>query len=133
MDAKHKHLEFIQGVVNRLGTNSFQLKGWSVVLVSAIFFLLGRGGPIELVAIALIPVFLFWGLDGYFLWQERLFRALYDHVRGLEDDAIDFSMDINSFRENLTWKGAAFSRTLLVFYGALALTIFLAMFVVKEA
>ena len=132
MDAKHKHLEFIQGVVNRLAANSFQLKGWSVVLVSAIFFLLGRGGPIELVAIALIPVLFFWGLDGYFLRQERLFRALYDHVRDLKDDAIDFSMDIGSFRENLTWKGATFSRTLLAFYGALALTIFLAMFVVKE-
>ena len=58
MDAKHKHLELIQGVINRLAANSFQLKGWSVVLVSAIFFLLGRkeGGPPELVAIALIPV-----------------------------------------------------------------------------
>ena len=31
MDAKHKHLEFIQGVVNRLAANSFQLKGCSVV------------------------------------------------------------------------------------------------------
>ena len=133
MDAKHKHLEFIQGVVNRLAANSFQLKGWSVVLVSAIFFFLGRGGPIELVAIALIPVLFFWGLDGYFLRQERLFRDLYDHVRGLKDDKIDFSMDISSFRENRTWKGAALSRTLVVFYGALALTIFLAMFVVKEA
>lgn len=127
MDAKHKHLEFIQGVINRLAANSFQLKGWSVVLVSAIFFLLGRGGAPELVAIAFIPVFFFWGLDGYFLRQECLFRDLYDHVRGLEDDAVDFSMDTRSFREKWTWKGATFSRTLLAFYGALTLTIFLAM------
>lgn len=133
MDAKHKHLEFIQGAVNRLAANSFRLKGWSVVLISAIFFLLGRGGALELAAIALIPVLFFWGLDGYFLWQERLFRALYDQVRVLEDDAIDFSMDISSFRESLTWKGAVFSRTLIAFYGALALTIFLATLIVKEA
>ena len=134
MDAKHKHLELIQGVINRLAANSFQLKGWSVVLVSAIFFLLGReeGGAPEPVAIALIPVFFFWGLDGYFLRQERLFRDLYDHVRGLEDDAIDFSMATRSFREKWTWKGAAFARTLLAFYGALALTIFLAIMVFKE-
>ena len=133
MDAKHKHLEFIQGVVNRLAANSFQLKRWSVALVAALFVLLAREGRVEFAAIALIPVLFFWGLDGYFLRQERLFRALYDHVRDLKDDKIDFSMDINSFRENRTWKGAAFSRTLVVFYGALALTIFLAMFVVKEA
>ena len=29
MDAKFKHLEFIQGVVNRLATDSFRLKGWA--------------------------------------------------------------------------------------------------------
>ena len=132
MDAKHKHLEFIQGVVNRLAANSFQLKGWSLVLVSAIFFLLGRGGPSELVAIAFIPVLFFWGLDGYFLRQERLFRDLYNHVRVLKDDAIDFSMETSSFEKNRTWKGAVISRTLCPFYGALALTILLAMFVVKE-
>jgi len=131
MDAKHKHLEFIQGAINRLAANSFQLKGWSVVLVSAIFFLLGRGGSIELVAIALIPVVFFWGFDSYFLRQERLFRALYDHVRGLPDDAIDFSMDTRSFQQSLTWKDAAFSRTLFVFYDALILTIFFAIFLIK--
>ena len=40
MNNKHKHLELIQGVINRLSTNSFLLKGWSVVLVSALFALL---------------------------------------------------------------------------------------------
>lgn len=130
MDAKHKHLEFIQGVINRLAANSFQLKGWSVVLVSAIFFLLGRKGAPELVAIGLIPVFFFWGLDGYFLRQEHLFRDLYDYVRVLKDDAIDFSMETRLFRKKRTWKRAVRSPTLCVFYGALVTTIFLAMFVV---
>ena len=35
MDAKPKHLKFIQGVINRLATNPFRLKGWTVVLVGA--------------------------------------------------------------------------------------------------
>ena len=35
MDRKIKHLEFIQGVINRLASDSFRMKGWSVVLVSA--------------------------------------------------------------------------------------------------
>ena len=61
------------------------------------------------------------GLDGYFLWQQRLFRALYDHVRQLEESDIDFSMDIQPFRTNRarTWLGATFSRTLVGFYGFL--------------
>ena len=35
MDRKIKHLEFIQGTINRLASDSFRMKGWSVVLVAA--------------------------------------------------------------------------------------------------
>ena len=122
MEAKLKHLEFIQGVINRLATDSFRMKGWAVVLVSALFVLLVREGRLDVVPVALVPVAVFWGLDGYFLWQERLFRALYDHVRALDETKIDFSMDIRRFKTgyNRTWLGATLSRTLFLFYSALA-------------
>ena len=122
MNAKLKHLELIQSIVNRLASNSFRLKGWTVVLASAFVVLLAREGRIEIAPVTLVPVTLFWGLDGYFLWQERLYRALYDHVRQLEESEIDFSMDVAPFRTSFarTWLGATFSRTLIGFYGALA-------------
>ena len=122
MEARIKHLEFIQGVVNRLASDSFRIKGWSVVLIAALFAILAREGRIEFAAVGLVPVIIFWGLDGYFLWQERLFRALYDRVRGMKEADIDFSMDASAFRTGhaRTWLGAMFSRTLIFFYGALA-------------
>ena len=122
IEAKLKHLEFIQGIVNRLATDSFRLKGWTVVLVSAVVVLLARTGRIGITHAAVAPVIAFWGLDGYFLWQERLFRALYDHVRQLPESDIDFSMDVSPYRTNRTrtWLGATFSRTLIGFYGTLA-------------
>ena len=122
MDNKIKHLEFIQGVVNRLASDSFRMKGWCVVLVAALFILPAREGRIEFVAVALVPVIAFWGLDGYFLWQERLYRALYDHVRTLAEDQIDFSLNVGPFGTGRlrTWPGA-------VFYGALALAVCLAL------
>ncbi len=124
MSNRQKHLEFIQGVVNRLANASFRLKGWAVVLVSALFVLM-KGAWGEFVPIALLPALFFWGLDGYFLWQERLFRALYDHVRALEEDSIDFSMDVSmlgsSWRQS--WIGATLSTSLIVFYGALVVTV----------
>ena len=44
-------------------------------------------------ALALIlPVMGFWILNGYFLWQERLFRKVYDEVRVQSDT--DFKMDL---------------------------------------
>lgn len=124
MQNKLKHLEFIQGVINRLASNSFQMKGWSVVLVAAILVLLAREGRLDAAFIAFGPVLVFWGLDGYFLWQERLYRGLYDHVRTLDERDIDFSMDTTPFRVGhvLTWAGATLSRTLLFFYGALLAT-----------
>ena len=127
IDRKIKHLEFIQGVINRLASDSFRMKGWCVVLVAALFILLAREGRIEFIAVALVPVIAFWGLDGYFLWQERLYRALYDHVRTLGEDQIDFSMDAGPFRTSrgCTWSRTTFSRTLFVFYGALAIAVVL--------
>ena len=72
MSKKEKHLELIQAVVNRMGSNSFQLKGWTMTLVSAIFGFAttDKGNPLLLISIAILPVIGFWILDGYFLWQE---------------------------------------------------------------
>ena len=123
MEAKLKHLEFIQGVVNRLADDSFRMKGWSVALAAALFVLLARGENPRFTPVALVPVLIFWGLDGYFLWQGRLFRALYDHVRLLEENEIDFSMDADKFRREYTWLGATFSRTLIGFYAAVLLMV----------
>lgn len=124
MEARVKHLELIQGVINRLATDSFRMKGWAVVLVSALLVVLVREGQIDFAYIGFLPVLVFWGLDGYFLWQERLFRDLYDAVRVLDESAIDYSMDTSGFRR--TWLAATFSTTLIPFYLALALSIGLA-------
>ena len=131
MESKLKHLEFIQGVVNRLASDSFRIKGWGVVLVAALFVLLAREGRIDFLYIGLVPVLFFWGLDGYFLWQERLFRALYEHVRSLEDCAVDFSMDTSALRAGWkrTWIGSTLSITLILFYGALIASIMLAVLI----
>ena len=127
IEAKLKHLEFIQRVIDRLATDSFRMKGWAVVLVSALLVLLAREGRVEFAYIGFVPVLVFWGLDGYFLRQERLFRDLYDHVRVLDEPDIDFSMETNAFRRN--WMDATFSRTLFPFYIALALSVGLAMII----
>ncbi len=135
MEQKLKHLEFIQGVINRLATNSFQMKGWSVVLVAAILVLLARESRLDAAFIALAPILVFWALDAYFLWQERLYRALYDHVRTLDEDQVDFSMNVTPFGTGYrrSWAGTALSRTLLAFYGALIVTVGLATILLNDA
>jgi len=109
-----KHLEMIQSVVNRLAANSFLVKGWSItILAAALLFIANTSAP-EWVALGFIlPALGFWGLDGYFLWQERMFRQLYDSVRA--KSATDFRMK-PAKSEGDSWLSAVFSRTLLAFY-----------------
>ncbi|WP_201773267.1 hypothetical protein [Paramagnetospirillum magnetotacticum] len=128
MDAKHTHLNMIQGVVNRLSNNSFLLKGWSVILVSGLVALGAKESKPVFIYIAYFPTLIFWMLDGYFLWQERLFRSLYDRVRVLNPDDIDYSMNTLVVHNSTPpWISAVFSRTLLAFHGAVLITIVVAM------
>ena len=130
MENKHKHLELLQGVINRLSTNSFLLKGWTVVLVSALFALAAPDSRVAFVYLAYIPAIIFWGLDGFFLYQEQLFRKLYDQVRSKPDAEIDFSMDTTTIvgTDRPTWAGATLSKTLIPFHGVLIVAIIVVMF-----
>ena len=92
MDKKLKHLEMVQGVINRMASNSFMLKGWAVTLVAGIFALAGKDTDKLYFLVSYVPVIVFWGLDAYYLLQERLYRSLYDKVRQTEKDNIDFSL-----------------------------------------
>ena len=124
---KHKHLEMIQGIVNRLASNSFSIKQWTVVLVSALFVLVARDDGTVPVWVALVPVAAFWGLDGYFLRQERRFRNLYMDVCETDESEITFSM--NGERNSNSYWQAAFSVTLLSFYGLfIALVVAISLF-----
>lgn len=125
MESKIKHLEMIQGVINRMGQCSFLLKGWSVILISALFALAANKSNILFIYLAFFPAIAFWGLDGYYLYQERLFRNLYDKVKNMDTDKIDFSMDTRSLRglNKATWQAAAFSKTILIFHGIVIVTI----------
>ena len=128
-EKKLKHLEFIQGVINRLGNNSFLVKSWCVTIVAALAAL-SSGTKDQYIIIAYFPVFVFWLLDSYYLWQERLFRELYNEVRVMEESNINFSMEssTNAMRKH-KYLDAAFSKTILPFYAVLVGTIIILMLV----
>lgn len=134
MDQKLKHLEFIQEAVNRMASNLFLLKGWTVTLIVALFALAAEDSQDIYFLIAYFPPVVFWVLDGFFLSQERRFRSLYDHVRRLEESQIDFSMDTQPFSGEArnSWLGATFSRTLVIYYGTLLAMMVAVMFLIKR-
>jgi len=122
MEQKQKHLEFIQAVISRLAHNSFLLKGWAVTLAAALFAVSESNSNPALFLFAYIPVIVFWGLDGYYLWQEKLFRELHNHVRALGETEIDFSMNTSVVKNKVSpWTHVIISRTLTPYYGVLLL------------
>lgn len=123
---KDKHLEFVQGVINRMGQNSFLIKGWTVTLVSALFALAAKDTNQKFVIVAYFPTMVFWLLDSYYLYQERLFRKVYDHVR--KETTVDYSLNTKNFDKGISdWAGAALSKTILLFYGIVFITLIIVM------
>ena len=113
-----KHLELIQRVVNRLAQDSFAYKGWAITLVAAIFALAlaAKEASPHYLLVALLPAVAFWGLDAYYLRQERLFRKLYDGVRIMPPDEWKrdpFSMDTSPYNGQVaTWWRVCWSKTI---------------------
>lgn len=126
MESKLKHLELIQGVINRMAGNSFLLKGWSVTLASALFALSAEDTNPFFIFLAYFPCITFWALDGYFLRRERLYRELYNEVARRQPNQIDFSMCTTKFDDDIeSWLPTCFSVTLRMFHGTVFLVIVL--------
>jgi hypothetical protein len=115
-EEKMKHLEFVQAVITRMAQNSFMYKGWAITLLVGIFAV-SKDLPASVFLLATLPSLLaFWMLDGFYLWQERLFRKLYVGV--VNDTVPLFSMDTRPYASGgktiggvdvEAWKSSLFS------------------------
>ena len=85
-----KYLEFIQNIVSRLNSNSFQIKGLSITILSALLAVYSSNNNLKILILAIIPTFLLWLLDSYYLYQERLFRDLFKKISNIESNKNEF-------------------------------------------
>ena len=136
MDVKEaivKHLEMVQGVINRLGHNSFLIKGWSMTILAAAILFIARSSIYSefLILVFVVPIINFWILDGYFLWQERLFRGIYNDVRIKNSTNFEMDIKVQLKKPNNKWVNSIFSKTLNIFYITELGFIVLAFFVLR--
>ena len=118
-----KEVDIIQDIVKRMAFNSFMIKGWAITLV--VVTLLLKGTEYQ-VWIAFIPLLVFWFLDAYFLWQERMYRKLYYWVINNRLATDEYLFDLNAYRfkdEVQSRFRIMFSITLGWFYGSIAILI----------
>jgi len=119
-----KEIEIIQDIIKRMAFNSFMIKGWTIILV--VVSLLLKGTEKYKIWISFIPLLIFWFLDAYFLWQERMYRKLYDWVinNRLKTEEHLFDMNAYRFKDEVQSKfRIMFSITLGWFYCSIAILI----------
>ena len=118
-----KEIDIIQSIINRMARYSFLIKGWTVTLVVVSLLLKGNNYHVVL---AFIPLLIFWFLDSYFLWQERMYRKLYQWVienRPITEEHL-FYMNALRFKNEVKSKlRIMFSVTLGWFYGSITIMV----------
>ena len=132
-DDKRKHLEFLQLAINRMASNSFILKGWNITVIVGLFALTFKDLSSSYLYLAILPALAFFGLDAYYLRQERLFRELYDSIRKTKRKDIDpYSLNTNKISEKVKgWFCTLFSPTVILLHGSVILFIILFIVIVK--
>jgi hypothetical protein len=132
MEAKLKHLDYIQAAIARMATNSFLFKGWSITIAAGLSAFAAVDTRRALLTIAILSTAMFWGLDGYYLWLERCFVALHVKVSTMAEEDINFSMVIdkkNAFRK---WLKTAIRYHLVFFYGTIIVVELIGIAVIKK-
>lgn len=119
----------IEGIIERMGSNSFHLKGWAVTLVSIIGALSAQGSDRRFFLLSFLPLIAFWLLDAYYLQMERKYEVLYKNVSEKSEESIDFNMETQHIACSGTdelrthYRSCLLSRTEVVFYGVIAVSI----------
>lgn len=115
-----KETGIIQGIIKRLGIDSFLIKGWTVSLIVAT--LIFQGDKYQ-VLVAFIPLFSFWFLDSYYQQQIKLYKKLYkwNVLNRMNTDEYMFDINVNDrFKKSVPSRAALMiSDKLIWFYGAM--------------
>lgn len=139
-DGRIKHLEMVQSVIARLGSNGFVVKGWAITLVGAFTGFAMTRDHAGLAAVGVVVPSFFWFLDATYLRSERAFRLLFERVRtsgGTEPFFMNATAPqhletlTDRDRGSLRWRTVIWRPALSVFYciliaSAMAATLFLA-------
>lgn len=93
---KRLHIQMIENIINRMSSNSFLIKGWSLTILGGLItvYLANINKPMSYLILLLCLFFwlIFWISDTFYLREERCFRSLYEIVRKKDEENIDFSM-----------------------------------------
>jgi hypothetical protein len=122
---KRQHLEFVQNVITRMASNSFQIKGFTMVMATLLAGLWGESKNILFLWLVIPATIMCALVDAYYLQLERKYRELYKRsVEQLEKKqslAEIYDMDVRSISHSY-WS-CLFSKSMVMPYLTILLLI----------
>lgn len=128
----YKEIDLIQACITRMAQNSFTCKGWNLTLLAALLALSKDVMPHYITGSIMVYLDLcFWGMDAFFLQQERKYREKYKWVIKNRLITDNFLFDLNPNNEimisntaKVSYFQVVFSKTLWPMYaGILVLSV----------
>lgn len=119
---KISYLQMIQNVITRMSESSFKIKGWGIGVMLAIFSFAGNQGDKRCILFTIVPLFVLWCLDTYYLQLERKYREFYDYKLNEKADDKMFDMNYNNMKiemkkvAKISFFRCMFSLTEILFY-----------------
>lgn len=119
---KISYLQMIQNIIARMSESSFKIKGWTIGIMIAIFSFAGGQGDKRCILLTVVPLFVLWCLDTYYLQLERKYREFYNYKLNIIDNQKMFDMNFNNMKiemknvSRISFFKCMFSLTEVLFY-----------------
>lgn len=134
-EEKRQHMEFVHSTINRLSTNSIQLKAITITLTAGLLAVYSSSPKIFLIYLCIPQVFFFWLVDSYYLQQERKFRGVYNDVAGITNTRKlkDYEMPITSYTGGkYRFLSCMFSFSKLFFFCSVIIVLILTIVIIER-
>ena len=132
--ARIEHIKIIQGVIERLGRNSFAMKAGALTAFAGLVTVSIAINHWLVSLVGIVPIVLLWSLDAFWIRYERLYRLLYDEVRVGEAPNFGSEQYMSMDTAHLDSQTGGimrvmFNRTLPLFYAPLVIVLLAISFV----
>lgn len=92
MEKKIRHLEMVERAIARNGLYRIIIKCLTMFFITSMLALYDSYANDAYLMVVLVPMAVLCFIDAFYLQQQRLYSSLFDHVRYLSEDQIDFNL-----------------------------------------
>lgn len=126
---KRQQLDILQGIISRMASNSFQIKGFTIAMATILGAIYERGvGSHHIWTILLVVTICCTLMDAYYLQLERKYRKLYEEsIKRLDQDrplSELYDMSLKGIKKS--YLSCLCSQSLIMPYGLLLAIILIA-------